>query len=101
MLRSRRTLMPMLAVSIILSIGLVLQFPGAAWAALIDGTVYADGYYDSAGGAFIFSGARSDMECSFPVVRDGGFSAMRVGVTHKNLRVVRDFARKTRPLRGS
>lgn len=47
--------------------------------------VYADGYYDAAGGAYIFGGARSDMESAYPQVRDGGFSAMRVAVAHKTL----------------
>jgi hypothetical protein len=49
------------------------------------GYVWADGYYDSAGGAYVFGGARSDMESGDPAVPAGQFSAMRVAVGHDQL----------------
>jgi hypothetical protein len=86
MLRNRRIMILVLAIVITWSIGLAPQVGDGVQSVLAQsGKVYADGYYDSAGGAYIFSGARADMECSFPAIRDGHFSIMRVGVAHKNL----------------
>lgn len=45
--------------------------------------VYADGYYDSSPGTYVFGGVRSDMECADPQIRDGIYSVMRAAVSHK------------------
>lgn len=74
-----------LVFSIASSAYLIFQLESKANLVFAQGYVYADGYYDAAGGAYIFGGARSDMTSAIPQVRDSGFSAMRVAVAHKTL----------------
>jgi hypothetical protein len=78
---SRLVLIVMLSVVVIFA----PQLQNAVQSVFAASTVYADGYYDSSGGAKIFGGARADMESAVPQIRDGGSSVMRVAVKHTPL----------------
>ncbi|WP_374687187.1 hypothetical protein, partial [Promineifilum sp.] len=85
--QTRKVIVLVLVLGIGLLAYLALSFGAQTSSASTQAYVYADGYYDAAGGAYIFGGARSDMSSAVPQVRDGstGFSAMRVAVAHKTL----------------
>ncbi len=84
----RKHISLVLAISIAIMFALANLLFNTITLVVASGKVYADGYYDSSPGTYVFGGARSNMECADPQVRDGGslgYSIMRVVVSHKAL----------------